>query len=200
MNKKNIFTASNYLDRQTKEKLAGQKGLVIWMTGLSGSGKTTIAVSLERKLHNNGVLCKVFDGDIIRKGLNKDLGFSHEDRHENIRRIAEMSKQFVDCGIVVICGLISPLKNSRSMAREIIGDDDFIEVFVDCPLNICEQRDPKGLYKKARAGKIAEFTGIDSAYEYPETPQIKIDTSIMTVKDATDIISDYIFPQIKGSI
>jgi adenylylsulfate kinase len=188
---------SVYLNRNHKEALIKQKGVVIWMTGLSGSGKTTIAAALEKVLHENGILSKVFDGDIIRLGLNKDLGFSNQDRTENIRRIAEVAKQFVDCGIVVICGFISPIESIRQMARNIIGENDFVEVFIDCPLNVCEQRDPKGLYKKARAGKIADFTGIDSPYETPANPTITINTTSMSVDLATKKIVEHIKPKIK---
>ena len=188
---------TDFISRDQKEALINQKGLVIWMSGLSGSGKTTIAQSLEQTLHEQKLLVKVFDGDVIRTGLNKDLSFSLSDRTENIRRIAEVSKQFVDCGIIVICGFISPVESMRKMAREIIGDKDFVEVFIDCPLEICEQRDPKGLYKKARAGEIPNFTGIGAHFEQPGKPEIAIRTDIMTVSESVNMIIDYIAPKVK---
>ncbi|MFO8067380.1 MAG: adenylyl-sulfate kinase [Bacteroidales bacterium] len=193
----NKISAAQYLSRHEKEELIKQRGIVVWMTGLSGSGKTTVAVALERCLHDKNIHTKVFDGDIIRKGLNKDLGFSEAGRHENIRRIAEVSKYFVDSGIVVICGLISPLEKSRGMARDIIGEENFIEVFIDCPLDICEKRDPKGLYKRARAGKIPDFTGIDSPYEKPQNSDIIIDTESLSVEQAVSKIVEYLLPRIK---
>ena len=188
---------ADFISRQKKEELISQKGLVIWMSGLSGSGKTTIAIALEKALYKKKLLSKVFDGDVIRKGLNKDLSFSPAGRTENIRRIAEVSKQFVDCGIIVICGFISPVESMRKMAREIIGEQDFVEVFIDCPIEICEQRDPKGLYKKARAGEVKEFTGISAPFEKPEKPAIILKTDILTVSEAVNKIIDYIELKVK---
>lgn len=189
---------TDFISREQKEALINQKGLVIWMSGLSGSGKTTIAQSLEEALHEQKLIAKVFDGDVIRTGLNKDLSFSLSDRTENIRRIAEVSKQFVDCGIIVICGFISPVESMRKMAREIIGDKDFVEVFVDCPIEVCEQRDPKGLYKKARAGEIPNFTGISAPFEQPIRPEITIRTDLLSVSASVEKIIDYIAPKVKG--
>ncbi|HNC16913.1 MAG TPA: adenylyl-sulfate kinase [Accumulibacter sp.] len=160
--------------REDRERLNGHKGKVIWFTGLSGSGKSTIANALEKKLHTQGQRTYILDGDNIRQGLNKDLGFSDADRVENIRRVAEVAKLMMDAGLVVMTAFISPFRAERQMAREMIGKDDFIEVFVDTPLEVCEQRDPKGLYKKARKGEILDMTGINSPYEPPENPDIVI--------------------------
>ncbi len=198
MSNNSFLDNSEYLSREHKEALINQKGKVIWLTGLSGSGKTTIASYLEKSLHQKNIITKVFDGDIIRKGLNKDLSFSNEGRMENIRRIAEVSKQFVECGIVVICAFISPTKEMRKIAADIIGKNDFVEVFVSCPLNVCENRDPKGLYKKARKGEIPNFTGIDSPYEAPEKPDITINTNETTVEQAGNIVLDFVMPKIKS--
>ena len=160
-----------------------QKGRVYWLTGLSGSGKSTIAEGLERALFNEGYFVKILDGDNIRTGINKDLGFSIEDRTENIRRIAEVAKLFVDSGVIVLCSFVSPTVEIRDQARHIIGEDDFSEVFVNTPLEICEKRDVKGLYKKARNGEIKGFTGIDSPYEPPQNPSIIIVTENKKVEE-----------------
>jgi adenylylsulfate kinase len=175
---KNLFPGFKRLvSRRDKEELLHQKGKVIWLTGLSGSGKTSLGVNLEKHLHRKGYLTQVFDGDNIRSGINSDLDFTDEGRKENIRRVAELSKLFVDCGIIVISCFISPTNKIRKMAKNIIGSEDFIEVFVDVPIEICEQRDVKGLYKKARKGEVKNFTGLDSCYEKPKKPDITIDTS-----------------------
>ena len=150
------------LQRKDREALLKQKGIMIWFTGLSGSGKSTLAIALERELYKQGILCRILDGDNIRSGINNNLGFSEADRTENIRRIAEVSKLFVDCGIVTIAAFISPTHAIRRMASEIIGEDDFLEVYVSTPIEECERRDVKGLYAKARRGEIKEFTGISS--------------------------------------
>ncbi len=173
---KNLFPPENTLPRSAKEKLLNQQGKAIWMTGLSGSGKTTIALALEKALHEKGVLTQVLDGDGIRGGINNNLGFSEPDRMENIRRIAEVAKLFVQCGVVTICCFVSPTKIIRSKAKEIIGASDFVEVYVNTPLELCEQRDVKGLYAKARKGEIADFTGINSPFEAPDTPNIELFT------------------------
>ena len=153
------------LQRKDREALLKQKGIMIWFTGLSGSGKSTLAIALEGELYKQGILCRILDGDNIRSGINNNLGFSEADRTENIRRIAEVSKLFVDCGIVTIAAFISPTHAIRRMASEIIGEDDFLEVYVSTPIEECERRDVKGLYAKARRGEIKEFTGISSPFE-----------------------------------
>src|SRR6056297_851076 len=157
-------------DRTAKEIYMKQKAKVIWFTGLSGSGKTTLASMLERRLFELNYFCQILDGDNVRSGINRNVKFTEKDRMENIRRIAEVSKLFMNCGIILICAFISPTKEMREMAREIIGDEDFLEIFVDTPIEICEQRDPKGLYKKARLGEIKNFTGISSPFEMPDNP------------------------------
>lgn len=186
-----------FLKRQDKESLLNQKGKSLWLTGLSGSGKTTLAVALEKKLHDAKILVKVFDGDIVRATINQDADFSEEGRRQHIEKIAHISKAFVDCGIVVINCFISPKASMREAAKNIIGQSDFIEVFLSCPLGICEKRDPKGLYAKARRGDIKNFTGIDSPYEAPETPAKIIDTAAMSVEDAATELFNFVLPQIK---
>ncbi len=165
------------LSRADKEKLLGQRGCMLWLTGLSGSGKSTLAIALERELHRRGILCRILDGDNIRSGINNNLGFSAADRVENIRRIAEIGKLFVDTGIIAIAAFISPTNELRRMAARIIGADDFYEIFVSTPLEACERRDVKGLYAKARRGEIKEFTGISAPFEAPEHPALSLDTS-----------------------
>jgi len=170
----NIFPdKNNKLERPEKEKLLGQKAKVIWLTGLSAAGKTTIGRDLEKELFKKGFLTQILDGDNIRSGINSNLGFSSEDRYENIRRISEVTKLFIDCGIICINSFITPTNDIRKMAKDIIGEDDFIEVFVNAPVEVCEQRDPKGLYKKAREGKIKDFTGIDAPFDIPENPDTR---------------------------
>ena len=181
----NITWHEGHVGREEREKLLGQKGALIWMTGLSGSGKSTIAYTLEHALVQRGRLAYVLDGDNIRHGLNKNLGFSAEDRQENIRRIGEVGKLCVDMGIITITAFISPYRGDRQIARETVGEGSFYEVFCDTPLEVCEERDPKGLYKKARAGEIKGFTGIDDPYEAPEKPEMVIDTSKMSPQEAT---------------
>ena len=170
------------MSRQDKESLLGQKGIMIWMTGLSGSGKSTIALGVERELHKRGILCRILDGDNIRAGINSNLGFSVEDRRENIRRIAEIGKLFVDTGIVTIACFVSPTIELRQMARDIIGKDDFREVYVATPLEECERRDVKGLYARARRGEVKDFTGISAPFEAPTNPDLRLDTSQLTLK------------------
>jgi len=169
------------LSRKQQELLLNQKGKVLWFTGLSGSGKSTIAEALEKELYKNGYFVKVLDGDNIRSGINKNLGFSLEDRAENIRRIAEVAKLFLESGVIVLCSFVSPTIDIRQQAKEIIGAEDFNEIFVDTPLEVCESRDVKGLYKKARKGEIKGFTGIDSPFEIPENPALILKTTEMTV-------------------
>jgi len=169
MASKNIYPVfDKILSRADKEKLLNQKGIVLWFTGLSGSGKTTIAQHLEKELYSRGYLTQVLDGDNIRTGLNNNLGFSENDRTENIRRIAEVAKLFMDCGIITLCSFVSPTREMRQMAKEIIGEKDFIEIYVNAPLEVCEKRDVKGLYKKARNGEVKNFTGIDSSFDEPK--------------------------------
>lgn len=180
----NITWHEGHVDRSEREKMLKQKGALIWMTGLSGSGKSTIAYTLEHALVQRGHLAYVLDGDNIRFGLNKNLGFSPEDRTENIRRIGEVGKLFADAGVITITAFISPYREDRQVARETIGANDFFECFCDTPLDVCEERDPKGLYKKARAGEIKGFTGIDAPYEAPEKPELVIDTSKRSPQEA----------------
>lgn len=183
-------------DRKVKEEILRQSARVIWFTGLSGSGKTTLAANLEKELFFRRYFCQVLDGDNIRTGINNNLGFSGEDRIENIRRIAEVSKLMINAGLITICSFISPTKEIRSMARSIIGENDFIEIFLNPPLEVCEQRDTKGLYKKARAGIIKDFTGISAPFEAPENPDLEIDTSKVSIKDAVDMIFNTIMNRI----
>jgi len=180
--------------RNEQELLLNQKGRVYWLTGLSGSGKSTIAAGLEKALFNEGYFIKILDGDNIRSGINKDLGFSIADRSENIRRIAEVAKLFVDSGVIVLCSFVSPTHEIRNQAKQIIGEKDFYEVFIDTPLEECERRDVKGLYKKARAGEIKGFTGIDSPYEPPQNPSI----IITTVNKKVDQCVAELFQQVKN--
>lgn len=172
------------LSRSDKEALLGQKGVMLWFTGLSGSGKSTVAIALERELQKRGLLCRILDGDNIRSGINKGLGFTAEDRRENIRRIAEVSKLFVDTGIITIAAFISPSNELRRMASDIIGAEDFKEVYISTPLEVCEARDVKGLYAKARRGEIKNFTGISAPFEAPEHPALSIDTSKVSLEDS----------------
>lgn len=174
------------LPRAAKEDLLGQRGVVIWMYGLSGSGKSTLANLLERRLHEAGRMVKVLDGDNIRSGLNNNLGFSDEDRKENIRRVSEVAKLFADSGILTICSFITPNNELRAMAREIIGDDDLLEVFVKASFETCAERDPKGLYAKVKAGEVAQFTGKDSAFEEPDRADLVIDTEAFSEKESLD--------------
>lgn len=190
-------TFDNLISRQEKELYLNQEGIVLWLTGLSGSGKSTIAQSLERELFGQGYFVQSLDGDNIRTGLGNNLGFSLEDRNENIRRIAEVAKLFKESGIITICTFVSPTKAIREMAKRIIGEEDFVEVFIDTPLHICEARDVKGLYKKARNGEIKGFTGIDSPFESPESPDIHILTEGKMIEVSTAEVMTYILPMIK---
>lgn len=183
------------MSRDDKEQLLKQRGMMLWFTGLSGSGKSTVAIALERELHSRGLLCRILDGDNIRSGINNNLGFSAEDRVENIRRIAEVGRLFVDTGIITIAAFISPNNQLREMAAEIIGKDDFVEVFVSTPLEECEKRDVKGLYAKARRGEIKNFTGISAPFEAPEHPDITLDTSKLSVEESVKILLDYVLPK-----
>lgn len=176
------------ITKQDRERLLKQKGVVIWFTGLPSSGKSTVANAVEKKIFEHGNLSLVLDGDNIRHGLNKNLGFSPEDREENIRRIGEVAKLFADAGLIAMTSFISPYRKDRDKARDLMKDGEFIEVFVKVPLDVAEQRDPKGLYKKARAGEIKEFTGISAPYEEPLNPEIVMDTSKLDVTQCRDII------------
>lgn len=194
---KHIFPVFNkILKRSDKEKLLQQRAKVVWLTGLSGSGKTTIARGVEKELHRRGFICQVLDGDNIRSGINNNLGFSLNDRHENIRRIAEVSKLFINCGIITINSFISPTEKIRKMAKSIIGEEDFISVYINAPVEVCEKRDVKGLYKKARAGEIKNFTGVNTAFEPPVEPAVEIRTDRLNVDDAVQKIIDYVMPRI----
>lgn len=183
--------------REEKEQQLRQRGLTVWFTGLSGSGKSTIAVALERRLSQQGIFSRILDGDNIRTGINRGLGFSEEERRENIRRIAEVSKLFTETGIVTLSAFVSPTNELREMAREIIGKEDFVEIFVATPLEECERRDVKGLYAKARRGEIKDFTGITSPFEAPESPALAIDTTNLSVEEAVERVLEIIIPKIK---
>lgn len=176
----NVHWHEGQIKKEDRERLNNQKGVCLWFTGLSGSGKSTIALKVESMLFERGARSYVLDGDNIRHGLNKDLGFSPEDREENIRRIGEVAKLFVDAGMIVMTAFISPYRADRDKVRNLMEDGEFVEIYVECDLDVCEQRDPKGLYKKARAGEIKEFTGIDAPYEEPENPELVINTSEVT--------------------
>lgn len=174
------------MTREDKESLLGQKGVMVWFTGLSGSGKSTVALGVERELHARGILCRILDGDNIRAGINNNLGFSEEDRKENIRRIAEIGKLFVHTGIVTLACFVSPTNDIREMAREIVGSDDFKEVYVSTPLEECERRDVKGLYARARRGEVKNFTGISAPFEAPIHPTLSIDTSKLSLEQSVN--------------
>lgn len=185
------------LQRDAKERLLKQNGKVIWMTGLSGSGKTTIAIAIEQVLNKKGYLTQILDGDNIRTGINNNLGFSEEDRIENIRRISEVSKLFVNCGIISLNCFVSPTEDIREIARNIIGKENLIEVFINTPFEECEKRDVKGLYKKARAGEIKNFTGLDAPFEIPKHSDIVVETKGNTIEDSAQQVLDYILPLIE---
>ena len=189
----NVHWHQGDINRADRNRLLGQKGATLWFTGLSGSGKSTIAVALEEVLYELGKLSYRLDGDNIRLGINRNLGFSAEDRTENIRRIGEISKLFVDAGLLVLSSFISPYRQDRDQVRKLHQEAgfDFIEIHVDCSLDVAEQRDPKGLYKKARAGQIKNFTGIDDPYEEPESPEIHLRTDRMTLAEEVEIIVNY---------
>lgn len=172
------------LTRADKEQLLGQKGIMLWFTGLSGSGKSTIAIALERELHKRGLLCRILDGDNIRSGINANLGFSAEDRRENIRRVAEVGKLFVDTGIITIAAFVSPTQELRQIAENIIGKDDFKEIYVSTPIAECERRDVKGLYARARKGEVKNFTGISAPFEAPAHPALSLDTSVLSLEQS----------------
>ena len=182
----NIHPTNIYLTRSDKEQYLKQKAKVIWITGLSGSGKSTLAHGLERKLAEKGYLTQVLDGDNVRTGINNNLGFTEEDRTENIRRIAEVNKLFLNCGIITINAFVSPTNEIRQMAKEIIGSDNFIEIFVDASFDTCAKRDPKGLYKKALAGEIINFTGLDAPFDRPDDAELTINTDELRIEEGIE--------------
>ena len=198
MENNNIYPIfDRMMTRADKENLLGQHSVMVWFTGLSGSGKSTVAIALERELHQRGILCRILDGDNIRSGINNNLGFSEADRVENILRIAEVAKLFVDTGIVTIAAFISPSNDIREMAADIIGKDDFVEVYVSTPIEECERRDVKGLYAKARRGEIKNFTGISAPFEAPEHPSLTLDTSVLSLEDSVHRLLELILPRIQ---
>lgn len=187
------------IPRKDKENALDQRAKVLWFTGLSGSGKTTLALALEKELHKKGYLTQVLDGDNIRSGINNNLGFSHEDRMENIRRIAEISKLFLNCGIITINCFVSPAREMRKMAKKIVGTEDFVEIFVNTPVEICEKRDVKGLYAKARKGEIKDFTGVQDGYENPENPDLEVFTENRSIEECLEQIISFVEPMIKSN-
>ena len=191
-NNENIVWHNHQVGRDRRAAQKNQKPVVLWFTGLSGSGKSTIANAVDELLNRNQNHTYLLDGDNIRLGLNRGLGFSEEDRVENIRRIGEVSKLFVDAGLIVLSAFVSPFARDREQVRQLLNDGEFVEVFVDTPLEVCEQRDPKGLYKKARAGDIANFTGISSPYEQPTTPEIHLKTAELSIEGAAQQVIDYL--------
>jgi adenylylsulfate kinase len=184
------------LDRKSKENRLQQKGKVIWLIGLSGSGKSTIAKTIEKKLFQEGFITQLLDGDNLRFGLNGDLTFSSQDRVENLRRTAEVAKLFKESGIITFCSFITPTEASRQKAQAIIGSNDYIEVYIDCPLEVCEQRDVKGLYKKARAGEIPDFTGISSPFEEPKNAAISLKSGSKSLDECVEELYQFILPLI----
>lgn len=185
------------MGREDKESLLRQRSVMVWFTGLSGSGKSTIAIALERELHQRGLLCRILDGDNIRSGINNNLGFSPEDRVENIRRIAEVSKLFIDTGVITIAAFISPNNDLREMASSIIGKENFLEIYVNTPIEECERRDVKGLYAKARRGEIKDFTGVSAPFEAPEHPALSLDTSMLSLEESVNKLLGLILPKVK---
>jgi len=192
MSNKNIVWHDHHVSKKERSGIKQQKPCIVWFTGLSGSGKSTIANAVENKLNMLGKHTYLLDGDNIRMGLNKGLGFSNEDRIENIRRIGEVSKLFVDAGTIVLTAFISPFQKERDMVRSLVKEGEFIEVFIDTPLEVCESRDPKGLYEKARKGEITNFTGISSPYEAPARPEIHIMNNQICIEEVTEQIIDYL--------
>lgn len=193
----NIIFHQHKITRKEREKLNGHRSCVVWFTGLSGSGKSTLAGAVEEQLAARGIHTYLLDGDNIRHGLNSNVDFSEAGRKENIRRIGEVAKLFADAGIVTLTAFISPFREDRNMVRKLMNDRDFIEVFVNCPLEVCEQRDTKGLYKKARAGEISDFTGINSPYESPLNPEIEVNTQQQSIEQSVSHIVNYVTLQIR---
>jgi adenylylsulfate kinase len=197
-NQKHIYPVFHkIIQREDKEKRLNQKANVVWFAGLSGAGKTTLAKRLEEELFSRGFMVQILDGDNIRSGINSNLSFTDKDRHENIRRIAEVSKLFLNCGIIAINSFISPTREIRHMARDIIGKDDFIEVYINSPLTICEQRDVKGLYAKARRGEIKDFTGISSPFEVPAGADLEIRTDLLSIEASVEKLLEFILPKVR---
>jgi len=194
---KNIHPTNIYLTREDKENYLKQNAKVIWITGLSGSGKSTLASGLEKALAEKGYFTQVLDGDNIRTGINNNLGFTAEDRTENIRRIAEVNKLFLNCGIITINAFISPTNDIRHMAKKIIGEDDFIEIFVDAPVEVCIERDPKGLYKKAISGEIKNFTGVSAPFDRPDNADITINTAELSIEEGINKALKYVIDNVK---
>lgn len=195
----NLFPFDSKITKEERYRLLKQRPKVIWFTGLSGSGKSTLATQLEFQLYARHFKTYLLDGDNVRGGLNKDLDFSDDARKENIRRIGEVSKLFLDSGLVVLSAFISPFEEDRNQVRHIVGDENFIEVFVDCPLEVCEQRDIKGLYKKARLGEVKHFTGITSPYERPLNPDITVSTHLQSIHESLTLLMELITPRISFS-
>jgi adenylylsulfate kinase len=189
---KNIVWHNATVNRLRREQLNGHRGAVIWFTGLSGSGKSTIAHSVEEQLFQKGCHTYTFDGDNVRHGLCSDLGFTEDDRHENIRRISEMTRLFLDAGVIALTAFISPTRQDRDKVKRLIGEQDYLEVYCECPLEVCEQRDVKGLYRRARAGEIKNFTGISAPYEVPEHPDLILRTGDLTIEDSVRQVIDLI--------
>ena len=185
------------LSREERERQLGQRGMMVWFTGLSGSGKSTVALGVERELAKRGILCRILDGDNIRAGINSNLGFSQEDRRENIRRIAEVGKLFVDTGIVTLACFVSPTEDIRQLARNIIGESDFKEVYVSTPIEECERRDVKGLYARARRGEVKDFTGISAPFEAPQNPTLSIDTSVLPLEESVNRVVEMVMREIE---
>lgn len=196
MNQAVYIPSGGFISREDKERNLKQRSRVIWFTGLPCSGKTTLAQGVEKELFNRGYHCQILDGDNVRCGINNNLGFSNADRLENIRRIAEVSKLFVSAGVITINAFVSPTEEIREMARRIIGDEDFIEIFLNPPVTTCEKRDVKGMYKKARAGQIADFTGVNAPFETPASPDLVINTDTESIEASIERIMDFILPVI----
>ncbi|CAN5483942.1 adenylyl-sulfate kinase [soil metagenome] len=196
----NLSVAVDYISRQQRERDAGQTARVIWLYGLSGSGKSTLADALERRLRSEGRITFILDGDRLRTGLNRDLGFSHEDRAENIRRVAEVARLFVEAGVIVISAFITPSEQLRGSIRSIVGQDDLIEVYVRCSFEKCQERDVKGLYAKAAAGQIPDFTGRDSMFEEPADPQLIIDTENAALDDSLATLCDHVLRRVRPTL
>jgi adenylyl-sulfate kinase len=192
----NLVWHGGAVSSEDRQRLLMQKPLTIWLTGLSGAGKSTLAVALERFFITEGHVCYVLDGDNVRHGLNRDLGFSPEDRGENIRRVAEVAGLMNDAGLIVIAAFISPYRSDRALAREIVGVDRFAEIYLNTPLTVCEKRDPKGLYRRARQGSVAQFTGVDAPYEEPLSPALSIDTSICGIDACVDALAKHVHARI----
>ena len=193
----NLFPVLDLILKDEKEKLLNQKGVAIWMTGLSGSGKTTIAKGVEKQLYSKGFITQVLDGDNIRAGISNNLNFTNEDREENIRRVAEISKLFINCGIITLNSFISPTNSIREKAKNLIGKENFIEIFINASIETCEKRDVKGLYEKARKGNLNNFTGISSIFESPKSPDIEVNTTELSINESIKKVVNYILPIIK---